>query len=221
MNFNEQPNSRKTYGPTRGRGSSSSYATGDNRPRGPNIRGSSTGNRPTSNERPTQDTHATGRCDSRNRSHANQGRSHPSDSDRRENWRGNLYQHDSGSLSPYIPSSFVSPHSRFSSAKRNQVFFPRWIITVVSSVFNNTLAHSPFCVMEKLRPKITELCLFVSGTKQTCLLSLNEFKFLIPKIATTVCPGCSFTFSSKKIGTLFSSVISLVIDFLTYFRSGF
>ena len=52
---------------------------------GPNIRGSSTGNRPTSNERPSQDTHATRRCDSRNWSHANQGRSHPSDSDRRGN----------------------------------------------------------------------------------------------------------------------------------------
>ena len=82
VNFNEQPNRRKTYGSTRGRGSSSSYATGDNRPRRPNIRGSLTGNRPTSNERPTQDTHTTGRCDSRNRSLANHGRSHPSDSDR-------------------------------------------------------------------------------------------------------------------------------------------
>ena len=61
------------------------YATGDKRPRGPNIRGSSTGNRPTSNERPTQDTHVTGECDSRNRSHANQERSHPSNSDRRGN----------------------------------------------------------------------------------------------------------------------------------------
>ena len=58
---------------------------GENGPRGPNIRGSLTGNRPTSNERPTQDTHATGTSNSRNRSHANQGRSHPSDSDRREN----------------------------------------------------------------------------------------------------------------------------------------
>ena len=82
MNFNEQPNRRRTYGSTRGRGSSSSYATGDNRPWGPNIRGKSTGNRTTSNERPTQDTHGTGRYDSRNRSHANQGRSHPSDFDR-------------------------------------------------------------------------------------------------------------------------------------------
>ena len=85
VNFNEQPNRRRTHGSTRGKGSSSSYATGDKRPRDPNIRGSSTGNRPTSNERPTQDTHATGRCDSRNRSHANQGRSHPSYSDWREN----------------------------------------------------------------------------------------------------------------------------------------
>ena len=85
VNFNEQPNRRRTYRSTRGRGSSSSYATGDNRPRGPNIRKISTGNRPTSNERPTQDTHATGRWDSRNWSQANHRRSHPSDSDRREN----------------------------------------------------------------------------------------------------------------------------------------
>ena len=85
VNFNELPNIRRTYGSTRGRVNSSSCATGDNRPRGSNIRGSSTGNRPTSHERPTQNTHATGRCDSRNWSHANQGRSHPSDSDRREN----------------------------------------------------------------------------------------------------------------------------------------
>ena len=33
VNFNEQPNRRRTHGSTRGRGSSSSYATGDNRPR--------------------------------------------------------------------------------------------------------------------------------------------------------------------------------------------
>ena len=38
VNFNEQPNRRRTYGSTRGRGSSFSYATGDIRPRGPNIR---------------------------------------------------------------------------------------------------------------------------------------------------------------------------------------
>ena len=85
VNFNEQPNRRRTNGSTRGRGSSSSYATGDNRPRGPNIRGSSTGKRPTSNERPTQDRLATGRCDFINWNQANQGRSHPSDSNRREN----------------------------------------------------------------------------------------------------------------------------------------
>ena len=36
-------------------------------------------------KRPKQDRHATGRCDFRNWCHANQGRSHPSDSDRREN----------------------------------------------------------------------------------------------------------------------------------------
>ena len=60
VNFNEQQNRRRKYGSTRGRGSSSSNATGDNRTRGPNIRGSPTGNRQTSNERPTQDTYANG-----------------------------------------------------------------------------------------------------------------------------------------------------------------
>ena len=88
VNFNEQPNRRRPYGSTRGRGSSSSCAAGDNRPRGPNIRGSSTADnrpRPKSNERPTQDTNTTGRSDSRNWSHANQGRSHRSYSDWREN----------------------------------------------------------------------------------------------------------------------------------------
>ena len=60
VNFNDQQNRRRTYGSTRGRGSSSGYATGDNRTWGPNIRGSSTGNRQNSNERPTQGTHATG-----------------------------------------------------------------------------------------------------------------------------------------------------------------
>ena len=84
VNFNDQQNRRRTYGSTRGRGSLAGYTIGDNRPRGPNISGSSTGNRPTSKKRTTQDTHATGRFDSRNSSHANQGRSHPSDLDRRE-----------------------------------------------------------------------------------------------------------------------------------------
>ena len=84
-NFNEQQNRRRAYGSTRGRGSSSNYATGDNRSRGPNIRGSSTGNRQTSDERPTQDKYATERCDSRIKSHASQGRNNPSNSDRRKN----------------------------------------------------------------------------------------------------------------------------------------
>ena len=74
VNFNEQANRRSTYGSTKVRGSSSSYATGDNRPRGQNIRGGSNGNRPTSNERPMQKENATGRCDSTNWSHAGQGR---------------------------------------------------------------------------------------------------------------------------------------------------
>ena len=91
MNFNDQQNRRRTYGSTRGRGSSVGYALGDNRTWGPYFRGSSTGNRQTSNERPTQGTHATGRSDSRKRSHASpgmshasQGRNNPGDSDRRD-----------------------------------------------------------------------------------------------------------------------------------------
>ena len=56
VNFNEQQNRRRTYGSTRGRDRSSGYTTGDNRPRGSNIGGSSTGNRQTSNERPAQYT---------------------------------------------------------------------------------------------------------------------------------------------------------------------
>ena len=91
VNFNAQQNRRRTYGSTRGRGNSAGYATGDNRTWGPNIRGSSTGNRYTLNERPTQGTHATARGDSRNRSrasqgmsHASQGRNNPSESDERE-----------------------------------------------------------------------------------------------------------------------------------------
>ena len=87
MNFKEQPIRRGIYGSTRGIGSSSSYATRVNRPRGPNIRGSSTAtDRLQMNDR--RKTHmrlgvvipGTG-----NWSHANQGRSHPSDLDRGEN----------------------------------------------------------------------------------------------------------------------------------------
>ena len=77
VNFNDHQR-RRTYGSTRGRGSSSGYATRDYRTWGPNGRASSTGNRQTSNERPTQGTHATGRSDSGNRRHASPGRSHVS-----------------------------------------------------------------------------------------------------------------------------------------------
>ena len=91
VNFNDQQNRRRTYGSTRGRGSPAGYTTGDNRTWGPNFRGSSSGNRQDSNKRPTQGTHATGRGDSRNRSHASPGMSHasqgknnPEDSDRRD-----------------------------------------------------------------------------------------------------------------------------------------
>ena len=89
--FNDQQNRRRTYGSTRGRGSSAGYTTRDNRKWGQNFRGSSTGNRQTSNERPTQGTQATGRGDSRNMSHASpgmshasQGRSNPGDSDKKD-----------------------------------------------------------------------------------------------------------------------------------------
>ena len=75
VNFNDHQK-RRPCGSTRGRGSSSGYATRDNRTWGPNSRASSTGNRQTSNERPTQGTHATGRGDSGNRRHASPGRSH-------------------------------------------------------------------------------------------------------------------------------------------------
>ena len=70
---------------------------------------------------------------------------------------------------------------------------------MVTSVFNNTLTHSAFRVTEKLRPKTTELRLFGFGTKQTCFVSLNEFKFLILKIATTAFPGCNFNFYLKRL----------------------
>ena len=75
VNLNDHQR-RRTYGSTRGRGSSSGYATRDNRTWGPNSRASSSGKRQTSNERPTQGTHATGGSDSVNRRHASPGRSH-------------------------------------------------------------------------------------------------------------------------------------------------
>ena len=53
--------------------------------RGPtNIRGGSTGSRLTSKEPPMRDANATGRNDSTNLNHSNQGRAQSSDSDRRE-----------------------------------------------------------------------------------------------------------------------------------------
>ena len=75
VNFNDHQR-RRTYGSTRGRGSSSGYTTRDHRTWGPNSRASSTGNRQPSNERPTQGTHATGRGDSSNRRNASPGRVH-------------------------------------------------------------------------------------------------------------------------------------------------
>ena len=75
VNLNDHQK-RRTYGSTRGRGSSTGYATRGNRTWGPDSRASSTGNRQTSNERPTQGTHATGRSDFGNKGHASPGRSH-------------------------------------------------------------------------------------------------------------------------------------------------
>ena len=75
VRFNDHQR-RRTYGSTRGRGSSSSYTTRDYRTWGRNSRASSTENRQTSNERPTQGTHATGRGDSSNRRHASAGKVH-------------------------------------------------------------------------------------------------------------------------------------------------
>ena len=85
VNFNEHSNRGRTHGSTRGRGNSDGNATGNNRPKNPtNIRGSSIGSRPISNELPTRDAHANGRGDSINWNHSRQERAHASDSDRRE-----------------------------------------------------------------------------------------------------------------------------------------
>ena len=75
VNFNDHQK-RRTYGSTRGRGSSSGYATRYNRTWVLNSRANSTGNRQTSNDRPTQGANATGSGDSCNKRHASPGRSH-------------------------------------------------------------------------------------------------------------------------------------------------
>ena len=78
VNFNDHQR-RRTYGSTRGKGSSSGYATRDNRTWGPNSRASSTGKQADlkrTTDAPTQGTHATGRGDSGNRRLASPGRSH-------------------------------------------------------------------------------------------------------------------------------------------------
>ena len=95
VKFNDQQNRRRTYGSTRGRSSSAGYAQGDNRTWSTNFRGNSSGNRQTSNERPTQGTHATGRDDSRNRSHVSPGLSHASQG------RNNLCESDRR----YVPNT--------------------------------------------------------------------------------------------------------------------
>ena len=80
VNFNEQSNRGRTHGSTRGRGNPSSDATGSNRPRNPtNIGGGSTGHMPLSNERPSRDTHSSGRDDSSSWNYSNQRRAQPSD----------------------------------------------------------------------------------------------------------------------------------------------
>ena len=66
-------------------GNSYSHVDGNNRPRNPTkIRRDSIGSRSISNERPTRDTNASGRYDSTNWNHSDQGRAQPSDSDRRD-----------------------------------------------------------------------------------------------------------------------------------------
>ena len=67
---------------------------------------------------------------------------------------------------------------------RSQAFFSLCIVTVVASVFNNTLTHRPLLVSEKLLPKIAELLLFEFGIRHTCLLLLSSFNFLILNVAT-------------------------------------
>ena len=96
VNFHDHQR-RRTYGSTRGRGSSSSYATRDKRTWGPNSRASSTGNIQTSNERPTQGTYATGGGDSGNRRHASPGRSHL---DQRKNTHGDSDCRDAPNTEP-------------------------------------------------------------------------------------------------------------------------
>ena len=113
VNFNDHQR-RRTYGSTRGRGSSSGYATRDNRTWGPNSRASSTGNRQTSNERPTQSTHATGRGDSGNRRHASQERSHVG---REGNTHGDSDCRDAPNTEPLTRCDYTQAgHSRDATA---------------------------------------------------------------------------------------------------------
>ena len=85
VNFNKHPRRGRTNGYTRGRGNSYSHVDGNNRPRNPTkIRRDSIGSRSISNKRPTRDTNASGRYDSTNWNHSDQGRAQPSDSDRRD-----------------------------------------------------------------------------------------------------------------------------------------
>ena len=100
-------------------------------------------------------------------------------------------------------------------------FVPDWIETVVSSVFNNSLTHSPFRVTVKLQSKSLKLQLFRFGNSKICLLSLTGFKVFILRIATTACLGCNYIFLSKIVVILFSLVIIVFTGRLTDFLSGF
>ena len=113
VNLNEHQK-RKTYGSTRGRGSSSGYATRGNAAWGPNSRASSTGNRQTSNERPTQGTHATGRGDSSNRRNASPGRVHMGQGG---NCRGDLDCREAPNSEPLDTGDYTQAgHSRGATA---------------------------------------------------------------------------------------------------------
>ena len=112
-------------------------------------------------------------------------------------------------------------HSQSSSAKRSQVsFHADWNQHGMSNVFKNTLRHSQFRVTNSSDLNSLHF-VYWFGTRQTCLLALDGFKFLILTVATTLCLGGNFIYLSKKVAILFLSVFISLIGRLTYFFSGF
>ena len=85
VNFNDRPNRGRTHGSVRGWGSSTRMAPVTTGRGGPtNTGGGSTGSRPISCKRILREASASGRDEPTSWNHSNQGRSQPSDSDRRE-----------------------------------------------------------------------------------------------------------------------------------------